>query len=128
GVLRRALAGRMFTIAGRRVGGDLRAIEPGRIVGLVEPVALLLIHGGADRTVRPSDGRRLAALAGPSAEHWEVPGAGHGQARSVAPALWDARVSRFLRQAFLAGREATPIIPGSGEPAFAPASGGQEGD
>jgi len=35
GVLRRALAGRMFTVAGRRVGGDLRATEPGRIIGLV---------------------------------------------------------------------------------------------
>ena len=73
------LAGRMFTLAGRRVGGDLRATEPGRIVGLLEPVPLLLIHGGADRTVRPADGRRLAALAGPSSQHWEVPGAEHGQ-------------------------------------------------
>jgi pimeloyl-ACP methyl ester carboxylesterase len=104
GVLRRALAGRMFTLAGRRVGGDLRATEPGRIVGLVEPVPVLLIHGGADRTVRPADGRRLAALAGPSAVHWEVPGAAHGQARQAAPAQWDERVSAFLRSAFSEAR------------------------
>jgi pimeloyl-ACP methyl ester carboxylesterase len=116
GVLRRALAGRMFTLAGRRVGGDLRATEPGRIVGLVEPVPLLLIHGGADRTVRPRDGRRLAALAGPSAEHWEVPAAEHGRARQAAPAQWDERVTRFLRLAFSGGREVVPIIHASAEP------------
>ena len=116
GILRRAFAGRMFTLAGRRVGGDLRATEPGRLIGLVEPVPILLIHGGADRTVRPSDGRRLAALAGPSTEHWEVPGAGHGQARLTAAAQWDERVSRFLRLAFSSGREVTPIIHRSGEP------------
>ncbi len=128
GPLRRALAGRMFTLAGRRVGGDLRATEPGRIVGLVEPVPLLLIHGGADRTVRPADGRRLAALAGPSAEHWEVPAADHGQARRAAPAQWDERVSSFLRSAFSGAREVVPIIHASGEPTLTPASGGLEGD
>jgi pimeloyl-ACP methyl ester carboxylesterase len=128
GPLRRALAGRMFTLAGRKVGGDLRATEPGRIVGLVEPVPLLLIHGGADTTVPPADGRRLAALAGISAEHWEVPGAEHGEARSAAPAQWDERVSRFLRSAFLGAREVVPIIHTSDEPALAPASRGTEGD
>ncbi len=128
GVLRRALAGRMFTIAGRRVGGDLRATEPGRIVGLVEPVPLLLVQGGADRTVRPADGRRLAALAGPSAQHWEVPGAEHGQARRAGPAQWDERVSAFLRSAFSGAREVVHIIHGSGEPTANSDSGGLEGD
>lgn len=128
GVLRRAFAGRMFRLAGQRVGGDLRATEPGRIVGLVEPVPLLLIHGGADRTVRVADGRRLAARAGPSAEHWEVPGAEHGQARRAAPALWDERVSRFLRQAFFGSREVVPIIHASGEPTADSGFRGLEGD
>jgi pimeloyl-ACP methyl ester carboxylesterase len=128
GVLRRAIAGRMFTIAGRRVGGDLRAMEPGRIVGLVEPVPLLLIHGGADRTVRPADGRRLARLAGPSAKHWEVPGAEHGQARRAAPAQWDERVTSFLRSAFSGARGAVPIIHASGEPTPDSDSSGLEGD
>lgn len=128
GIVRRALAGRMFTLAGRRVGGDLRATEPGRIVGLVEPVPLLLVHGGADRTVPPRDGRRLAGRAGPSAVHWEVPGADHGQARRAGAAQWDERVSGFLRSAFFSAREAVPIIHASGEPTFNPASGGPEGD
>ncbi|MBA2717907.1 MAG: hypothetical protein H0U52_01510, partial [Chloroflexi bacterium] len=128
GPLRRAIAGRMFRAAGRRVGGDLRATEPGRIVGLVAPLPLLLIHGAADRTVPPPDGRRLAALAGPGSEHWEVPGADHGGARAAAPALWDERVSRFLRSAFLGSREVVPIIHTSGESTPAPASRGTEGD
>lgn len=128
GPLKRALAGRMFTVAGRRVGGDLRATEPGRIVGLIEPVPLLLVHGGADRTVRPADGRRLAALAGPSSEHWEVPGAEHGGARRAAPEQWDERVSSFLRSALSGAREVVPIIHASGEPTLTPASGGPEGD
>jgi pimeloyl-ACP methyl ester carboxylesterase len=128
GVLRRAVAGRMFTLAGRRVGGDLRATEPGRIVGLVDPVPLLLVHGGADRTVRPADGRRLAALAGPSAEHWEVTGAEHGEARRAGPAQWDERVSRFLRLGFSGSREVVPIIHASGEPTTDSDFRGLEGD
>lgn len=128
GLLRRALAGRLFALAGRRLGGDIRATEAGRIVRLVEPIPLLLIHGGADRTVPPAAGRRLAALAGPATEHWEVPDADHGRARSVAPAQWDLRVSRFLRQAFFGAREAVPIIHGSGAPTPESAFRGPEGD
>jgi pimeloyl-ACP methyl ester carboxylesterase len=128
GVIRRAIAGRIFDEAGRRVGGDLRATEPIRVIGLVEPVPLLLVQGLADRTVRPADGRRLAAAAGPSAEHWEVPGAEHGGSRAADPAGWDARASSFLRRSFVAAREAMPIIGRPVEPAVAPATGGQEGD
>jgi len=128
GPLRRAFAGRMFGAAGRRVGGDLRATEPRRMIGLVEPVPLLLIHGAADRTVPPADGRRLAALAGPTAEHWEVPGAGHGGARRAAPAPWDERVSAFLRSGFSGAREAVPIIHASGEPTAESDPQGPEGD
>lgn len=116
GLLRRILAGRMFEAAGRAVGGDLRATEPGRIVGLVEPVPLLLIHGTADRTVPIRAGRRLAAAAGPSAVHWEVAGADHDEARSIDPAQWDERVIRFVRQGFFGWREVVPIIHTSGEP------------
>jgi pimeloyl-ACP methyl ester carboxylesterase len=128
GAIRRAIAGRMFAAASRRLGSDLRATEPARIIGLVDPVPLLLIHGDADRTVRPGEGRRLAAAAGPTAEHWEVPDADHGRARAANPAAWDARVSAFLRRAFVAAREAVPIIEQPVDPAVAPTTGGQEGD
>jgi pimeloyl-ACP methyl ester carboxylesterase len=128
GPIRRAIAGRMLAQASRRVGGDLRATEPIRVIGLVEPVPLLLIHGAADRTVRPADGRRLAAAAGPATEHWEVRGADHGLARAADPAAWDARVSRFLRRTFAAAREAVPIIGRPVDPADVRASVGMEGD
>ena len=98
------------------------------MIGLIEPVPLLLIHGTADRTVPIRDGRRLARLAGPAATHWEVPGAGHGQTRRAAPEEWDARVSSFLRLAFSGGREAMPIIPTSGAPTPDSASRTLEGD
>ncbi len=70
------MAARLFDGAARTLGADPRATEPARVIGLVEPVPLLLIHGEADATVPIADGRRLAALAGPSAIHWVVPGAG----------------------------------------------------
>ena len=128
GPIRRALAGRMFAAASRQVGGDIRATEPGRIVSLVAPVPLLLIYGTADRTVPPAQGRRLAKLAGPNAEHWEVPGAGHSVARGAQPEAWDLRVSQFLRRAFFGSREAVPIIQRSGAPKPESAHPGPEGD
>lgn len=128
GPLRRAIAGRLFRAASERVGGDLRALEPGRVIALVEPVPILLIHGSADRTVPVRDGRRLAGRAGPSAEHWIVPGADHGAARAAAPEDWDDRVSAFLRRTLSGRREAVPIIAPAVAPADAPGESGQEGD
>ncbi|HEV7810316.1 MAG TPA: alpha/beta fold hydrolase [Candidatus Limnocylindrales bacterium] len=128
GVLRRALAGRVFRAASREVGGDLRALEPARVLRLVEPVPVLLVQGDRDRTVHVGDGRRLAAVGGPSVEQWIVPGADHGAARGAAPAEWDDRVSAFLRRAFSGSRDREPIIRPSVAPASAPGESGQEGD
>jgi uncharacterized protein len=127
GPIRRLLAGRAFAAASREVGGDIRAMEPGRVIGLVE-VPLLLIHGDADTTVPPADGRRLVALAGPSAEHWLVADAGHGGAHRTAPDEWDDRVSRFLRRAFFDARDGRAMIAPPVDPARAPGERGQEGD
>jgi pimeloyl-ACP methyl ester carboxylesterase len=82
------------------LGADPRATEPARMVGLVEPVPLLLIHGEADRTVPIGEGRRLAALAGPSATHWVVPGAEHSGGHATAGQDYGRRVTDFLRMAF----------------------------
>ncbi|MGZ9275893.1 MAG: alpha/beta hydrolase [Candidatus Limnocylindrales bacterium] len=97
---RRFLAARLFDAAGRTLGADLRATEPVRVVGLVAPVPLLLIHGEADTTVPLADARRLVAAAGPTAEHWFVPGAEHSQAHAVASQDYERRVTDFLRVAF----------------------------
>jgi len=105
GLVRRWLARRAFTIAATRLGADPRATEPVRIVGLLEDLPLLLIHGDADATVPPAEARRLAAAAGSGAEHWMIPGAGHGLGRQVAAGAWDARVGSFLRRAFATARD-----------------------
>jgi len=100
----RFLAARLFDAAARRLGADPRDTEPGRVIGLVEPVPLLLIHGDADTTVPLEDGRRLAALAGPSAEHWIVPGAEHSRGHATAGQDYERRVMDFLRVAFRRAR------------------------
>jgi fermentation-respiration switch protein FrsA (DUF1100 family) len=104
GPARRFTASRLFDGAADLLGADPRATEPARIVALVEPIPLLLIQGGADTTVSPEAGRRLAALAGPHAEHWEVPGAEHAGAHAVAPQDYERRVTDFLRVALGAAR------------------------
>lgn len=102
---RRFIARRLFAAAARTLGADPRDTEPGKIVGLVEPVPLLLIHGSADATVPLEDGRRLAALAGPSAEHWVVEGADHSHGHAVAGQDYERRVTDFLRVAFQRARD-----------------------
>jgi pimeloyl-ACP methyl ester carboxylesterase len=104
GPARRFTAGRLFDGAAAVLGADPRATEPARIIALVEPVPLLLIHGDADATVPIEDGRRLAALAGAHAQHWIVPGAEHSASHTTAPVAYEDRVSRFLRQAMEAAR------------------------
>lgn len=102
--LRRFVAARLFDGAAETLGADPRATGPARVIGLVEPVPLLLIHGSADETVPLADGRRLAALAGPAAEHWIVEGAGHSGGHAAAPQDYARRVGDFLRVALARAR------------------------
>jgi pimeloyl-ACP methyl ester carboxylesterase len=105
GPFRGFLAARAFDAAARRLGADPRETEPGRVIGLVEPVPLLLIHGDADTTVPLADGRRLAAAAGPSAQHWVVEGADHSGAHARAGQDYERRVTDHLRMAFRTARD-----------------------
>jgi pimeloyl-ACP methyl ester carboxylesterase len=102
---RRFVAGRIFDAAARQLGADPRDLEPARVIGLVEPLPVLLIHGDADTTVPLADGQRLADLAGPSAEHWIVAGADHSQAHATAGQDYERRVTDFLRVSFRRSRE-----------------------
>jgi pimeloyl-ACP methyl ester carboxylesterase len=120
----RFVAARLFDGAAKVLGADPRATEPSRVIGLLESVPLLLIHGEADQTVPIADGRRLAELAGPAAEHWVVPGADHSASHAVAGDDYERRVTNFLRLAFQRGRgddadspESRPIIAAPGSPA-----------
>lgn len=99
----RFVAARLFDGATRVLGADPRETEPARVIGLLESVPLLLIHGEADATVPVAEGRRLAGLAGPASELWVVPGAGHKGSHAVARDDYERRVTDFLRLAL--GRE-----------------------
>lgn len=104
GPARRWVAARLFDGATATLGADPRLTEPARVVGLVDPVPLLLIHGEADRTVPIEEGRRLAALAGPATEHWVIPEAGHSAGHRVVGQDYERRVTDFLRVAFARAR------------------------
>ena len=121
------LAAQILEAASRRVGGDIRATEPIRVIGLIEPVPLLLIHGAADTTIPLAASERLAAAAGPNAEHMVVPGAGHSAGHATEPAAYEERVEAFLRRAFADARGGAPIITPP-VPDNAPERGSQEGD
>jgi fermentation-respiration switch protein FrsA (DUF1100 family) len=101
---RRFIAARLFDGAARTLGADPRDTEPARVIGLVDPVPTLLIHGEADTTVPIEDGRRLAALAGPASAHWVVPGAGHSDAHATMPEDYERRTTDFLRMALTTAR------------------------
>jgi pimeloyl-ACP methyl ester carboxylesterase len=123
----RFVAARLFDGAARELGADPRATEPARVIGLLESLPLLLIHGDADTTVPIADGRRLAGLAGPGAEHWVVQGADHSGSHAVAREDYERRVTDFLRLAFRRGRGedvdaagGSPIIAAPGPPAGDP--------
>jgi len=105
GPFRRAVAARLFAAAARSLGADPRATEPIRMIGLVDPVPLLLIHGEDDDTVPLADARRLAAAGGPTTEHWVVPGAGHSGSHVAKTDEYERRVTSALRTAFVGARD-----------------------
>lgn len=110
GIVRRAIAGRLFAGMAARLGADPRATEPIRVVGLVDPVPLLLIAGAEDRTVPLAAAQRLAAAAGPSHQLLIIPGADHSAGHRAAPAHYEGVVATVLRRAFSDLREPRAIL------------------
>jgi pimeloyl-ACP methyl ester carboxylesterase len=101
----RRIARHAFARMATHVGGDPQATEPVAVVGLLEDVPLLLVHGDRDSIVRPKDARRLLAAAPEATRHLVVAGAGHGQSHAADPAVFEPAVTAFLREAFLAARD-----------------------
>ncbi len=100
----RQVAERAFARMARRVGGDPRRTQPIAMVGLVEDLPLLLIHGAADRTVPLRDARRLAAAAPPGTRQVVIDAADHGLGHATDPARYEQEVTGLLRAAFARAR------------------------
>jgi pimeloyl-ACP methyl ester carboxylesterase len=100
----RRIAGRAFARLAREVGGDPRRTQPIEVIGLLEDLPLLLIHGDADRTVPLREARRLVAAAPPGVRHLEIAGADHGEGHRVDTRRYEAAVTDLLREAFAASR------------------------
>jgi pimeloyl-ACP methyl ester carboxylesterase len=96
----RRIANRTFARMARRVGGDPRETQPIDVVGLLEDVPLLLVHGDADRTLPIRDANRLAAAAPEGTTHLVIEEAGHGRGHAVDPARYEAAVTSHIREAF----------------------------
>ena len=98
--LGRRLAERAFGRFERLVGGDPRDTQPIAMVGLLEDLPLLLVHGDADRTVPLRDALRLAAAAPAGARHLVIAGADHAAGHATDPVAYEAAVESTLRGAF----------------------------
>ena len=101
----RRIGDRAFARMGELVGGDPRATQPIAVVGLIEDVPLLLVHGTRDRTVPVRDAKRLAAAAPAGTRQLLVEGAGHGEGHRIDPEGYEAAVTELLRSAFDRARE-----------------------
>lgn len=100
----RRIANHAFTRMARRLGGDPRETQPIAVIGLLEDLPLLLVHGADDQTVLLADARRLAAAAPAGSHHLVIDGAGHGDGHAVDPDAYEAAVNALLRDAFAAAR------------------------
>jgi fermentation-respiration switch protein FrsA (DUF1100 family) len=100
----RRIADRAFGRMAHRLGGDPRDTEPIAVIGLLEDLPLLLVHGTGDRTVRPQDVQRLLAAAPAGGRQLLIEGAGHGEGHAVDPDAYEAAVNTLIRAAFSAGR------------------------
>ncbi len=79
------------------LGMDLTTARPVTEIDDIAPRPVLIIHGDADAFTPVEHGRALAAAA-PTAEYWEVPGAGHARSYEVDPQRYVERVAGFFAQ------------------------------
>jgi alpha-beta hydrolase superfamily lysophospholipase len=100
----RRIAGHAFARMARHVGRDPRESQPSAVVGLLEDVPLLLVHGGADRLIARGDAKRLVAAAPEGTAHLVIDGADHGRGHATDPGRYEAAVTGHLRAAFTRAR------------------------
>jgi pimeloyl-ACP methyl ester carboxylesterase len=71
---------------------DARPVDE---IGTIAPRPILIIHGGDDQLTPIEHGRQLRDAA-PTAEYWEVPGAGHARSFATDPQAYVERVADFF--------------------------------
>ncbi|OIO96606.1 MAG: hypothetical protein AUK03_03685 [Anaerolineae bacterium CG2_30_64_16] len=97
------LARLALTFTSLRVGANQFRYEPLRWVGQIAPRPILFIHGDRDPYVPPRDFEALVAAAGPTAEVWRAPEAGHRTVDQLYPAEYRRRIVTFFDQHLPAG-------------------------
>jgi fermentation-respiration switch protein FrsA (DUF1100 family) len=86
-------------IASERANVDVASVRPMDVIGRISPRPLLIIHGLADYVVPVDNSQRNFNSAHQPKELWLVPGAGHGQAHTVAKAEYEHKVDVFFENA-----------------------------
>jgi pimeloyl-ACP methyl ester carboxylesterase len=87
-------------LADALIGGDLAATSPVKVIGLIAPRAVLLIHAADDQnatTPLSGEGRLYAAARQPK-EQWIVPHGGHVGALNASPQAYQQHVLSFFAQ------------------------------
>lgn len=83
-----------------RLGLDPEKDAPVRHVARIAPRPLLLIQGGNDERMPPSEGELLFKTAEGPKELWTVPGADHAEAAEVAGAEYEEKLLAFYGKVF----------------------------
>ncbi len=78
-------------------GLDINLLSPVSVIGQIAPRPVLLIYGSKEASL--PGGRQQQAAAGANTTLWIVPGAGHGNYITVAPAEYEARIVAFFDEA-----------------------------
>jgi alpha-beta hydrolase superfamily lysophospholipase len=114
---------RVFTrptiwFAERLTGGRIGDVQPVLAIGDLAPRPVLIIQGTDDAIVDPDDSVLLFAAAGEPKSLWRIDGAGHVEARCLAPDEYRRRVLEL----FAAAAQPLATLPGpaAGEPAALP--------
>lgn len=94
-----ALARLVCGTARLRLSGRQAWPDPVDVVERIAPRPLLLIHGGADTLIPPSESEALYARAGQPKELWVEPGVPHASVATMAGPLYHARINRFFDRA-----------------------------
>jgi fermentation-respiration switch protein FrsA (DUF1100 family) len=84
--------------AEREGGFQAEQIDATTWIGQISPRPILLIQGGADRTISPESGRLLYEAAGEPKELWFEPELGHAGFEYARPVEYERRVIGFFDQ------------------------------